>query len=89
MPAQVFDYEELAKKVEAALRNEDAFPKDTVEITEGYLGRVHVLVVSPKLNGMSGQQKQDLVREILNAELGEEEAQGVSLVLAWGTEELR
>jgi stress-induced morphogen len=88
MPAQVFNYQDLEQKVEAALRNENAFPRDTVDLTEGYLGRVRVLVVSPKLNGMSEQEKQNTVWEILKAELGEE-AQGVSLVLAWGTDELR
>lgn len=86
MSARKFEYGELAPKVEEALRR--AFPRDTVELSEGYLGRVHVLVVSNQLNGLSEHGKQDRLWEILQAELGED-AQGVSLVIGYGTSELR
>lgn len=87
MPAQVFDYKALASTVEEALRRV-RFTDGLVEVSEGYLGRVHVLVVSPLLNGLSEEQKQNAVWEILKAELGED-AEGVSLVMAYGTDELR
>jgi hypothetical protein len=86
MPAQVFDYETLAPQVEQALRRE--FTDGLVEVSQGYLGRVHVLLVSPQLSGLSEEQKQGKIWEILKAELGEE-SQGVSLVAAYGTDELR
>ena len=88
MPAKIFDidFDEFAPKVEQALRDE--FPKDTIEITQGYKGRVHLLIVSPKFNDMTERQKQDFIWEILKAEL-EDEVQAVSLALVYGTDELK
>ena len=86
MSAQTFRFEELAPKVVAALRGE--FPTDTIDVTEGYQGRAHVLVVSSRFNGMGEHARQDLLWDILKAELAEE-AQGVSFAIAYGTDELR
>lgn len=86
MSAQTFRFEELAPKVVAALRGE--FPNDTIDVTEGYQGRVHVLVVSSKFNDLPEHARQDLLWGILKAELAEE-AQGVSFAIAYGTDELR
>ena len=86
MAAQTFRFEELAPKVVAALRGE--FPTDTIDVTEGYQGRVHVLVVSSKFNDLSEHARQDLLWGILKAELAYE-AQGVSFAIAYGTDELR
>jgi stress-induced morphogen len=86
MPAKVFDFDQLAPKVEQALREE--FPKDTIEINKGYKGRVHVLIVSPRFNDMTERQKQDYIWDILKAEL-EEDVQAVSLALVYGTDELK
>ena len=86
MVAQAFDFMSLKPKVEQALREQ--FPHDTIELTEGYKGRVHVLVVSRQLNGKTEGEKQDYLWEVLRAELGEE-AQAVSLVIGYGTDELR
>ncbi len=55
MAAQVFDYASIRPKVEQALREQ--FPHDTIELTEGYKGRVHVLVVSSQLNGKTEGEK--------------------------------
>lgn len=85
MSAVAYSYTELAPKVEQALRS--AFPTDTIETREGYLGRVHALVVSRRLNGMTERQKQDFLLDVLNAELGKE-AEGVTVVLGYGTDEL-
>ncbi len=57
-------------------------------MTEGYQGRVHVLVVSSKFNDLPEHARQDLLWGILKAELAEE-AQGVSFAIAYGTDELR
>ena len=86
MPAKVFDFDKLEPQVKEVLR--ETFPEDTIEISKGYKGRVHVLVVSPKFNGMTDEQKQNFIWEILKAEL-EDEVQAVSLALVYGTDELR
>jgi len=86
MTAQTYDFEQLSAKVVAALRKQ--FPTDTVDVTEGYLGRAHVLVVSRQFNDMTEHERQDFLWEILKAELAEE-AQGVSFAIAYGTDELR
>jgi stress-induced morphogen len=85
MGTATYTYEDLSSKVLAALRKE--FPTETVYTHEGYRGRVHVLVVSSKLNGMSEAEKQAYIWELLQTELGLE-AQGVSLAIAYGTDEL-
>ena len=79
------DYESLRARVEAALRT--VFPQDTIVLREGYKGRVHVMVVSEKFNGMSEEEKRARVRDILEHHL-KEDAQGVSLVIPYATEEL-
>jgi acid stress-induced BolA-like protein IbaG/YrbA len=86
MPAKVFDFDKLELQVKEVLR--ETFPEDTIEISKGYKGRVHVLVVSSKFNDMTDRQKQDFIWEILKAEL-EDEVQAVSLALVYGTDELR
>ena len=71
--------------VEAALRA--VFPRDTIEFGEGYMGHVHVKIVSAQFNGKSEEDKQTFVWDILRDALGED-AQGVSLVIPYATEEL-
>ncbi len=85
MAVQSYNYEEIAPRVKQALRH--AFPQDTMVTSEGYLGRVHVKVVSERFNGMSDREKQAYVYEVLNTHL-QEEAQAVSLAVAYGTDEL-
>ena len=81
-----FDYTQEAQKVEQVLRR--AFPENTIIETEpGYQGRVRVKLVPSRLNGKSEREKQDDLWEILRAEL-REEAQSVSYVIAYGTDEL-
>ena len=83
---QDYDYEALAPKVKAALRR--AFPDNSTIVTSpGYRGRVHAKVVSEQFNGISEREKQNIIWDALNSELSEE-AQAVSLALAYGTDEL-
>jgi len=70
-----------------ALRAE--FPTDTIECTQGYGDYVHVLIVSSKLNGKSELEKQAYTTEIIKTKLGEEAAAAVSMVVGYGTDELR
>ncbi len=80
------EFQQDSPKVEQALRR--AFPTNSVvEVEEGYQGRVRAKVVSSLLNGMREQEKQNYLWEILRSELGED-AQNVSFVLAYGTDEL-
>jgi len=88
MPTQTqeFDYEALAPRVKAALRR--AFPEDSTIVTSpGYRGRIHAKVVSEQFNGITECEKQAIIWDALRDELWEE-AQGVSLALAYGTDEL-
>lgn len=85
MIAQDYDYQALSGDVKRALRRE--FPEDTIATTEGYQGRVRVKVVSERFNGMSERDRQDLLWEILQSQLGAG-TQGVSVAIAYGTDEL-
>jgi len=85
MAPLTFDFDNLAPQVEAALRHE--FPQDTIDTREGYLGRVQVLVVSKRFNGLSESEKQSLIWDVLRARLGPD-SQAVSVALAYGTDEL-
>lgn len=42
------------------------FPKDTVDISDGYRDNIHVLVVSRKFDGLSEKAKQDLLWNIID-----------------------
>jgi hypothetical protein len=85
MSATTFDYAEVADKAMKALRG--AFPNAAIETEEGFGGRVHVRIITPDLNGRGEREKQAVVWEVLNRELGEC-AQGVSIVLPYGMDEL-
>jgi stress-induced morphogen len=86
MPAYKVDYQSLAPKVEEALR--EAFPYETIDVTEGWRGRVHVVVVSKEFNDLPTERRQRMVYDILEGALGPE-AQYVTLVTTWGTADLR
>lgn len=85
MPAIQYDYDTIAEKGRSALKR--AFPESVIETEEGYLGRVHVRIVSPAFNGRSEREKQHMVWEVLEAEMGDE-ARAITLVLAYGMDEL-
>ncbi len=85
MSATTFDYAEVAGKTLSALR--EAFPNAAIETEEGFGGRVQVRIITPDLNDRSEREKQAIVWDLLRRALGEG-AQGVSIVLAYGTDEL-
>lgn len=84
MQAVAYDYQALAPRVRKALKA--SFRPVKLKTSEGYLGRVHVLLRAEALNGMSEQEKQKRVWAVLKKQLGID-AQGVSLVLPYGTDE--
>ncbi len=88
MVQATYDYEQLSARVLSALRR--AFPdaqNDFIKVEKGHGGRVRVLIVSDVLRGKSEREKQDLVWDSLQSQLGQD-AQGVSLAIAYGTDEL-
>lgn len=85
MAANAFDYTSMAKKAEKAVRDE--FPDAYVGTEEGYLGRVHLKVVSEHFRGMTEEQKQKEIWDILRDKLGPD-SQCVSLALVYGPDEL-
>ncbi len=85
MQEVVYDFAMEARRAIDALRVD--FPQDTIAAEEGYAGRVHLKVVSERFNGKSERYKQQYIWDLLNRRLGED-AQAVSLALAYGTDEL-
>ncbi|MFP4248432.1 MAG: hypothetical protein ACLFU7_02170 [Armatimonadota bacterium] len=85
MVAKTYNYEETAEKARQALR--EAFPNAAIETEEGIGGRVHVRIISPALNDYSEREKQSVVWDVLRRGLGED-AEGISFVLTYGTDEL-
>ncbi|NSW57461.1 MAG: hypothetical protein HPY44_15745 [Armatimonadetes bacterium] len=79
------DFAGLGPRVESVLRA--SFPTDTIDVSEGYMGRAHVKIVSKQFNGLSEREKQEMVWKLLRDGLGTD-AQDVAFVLAFGTDEL-
>ena len=86
MATPTYNFAEIAPKVKSAVRK--AFPEDTVIVQEGYLGRIHLKVVSERFNGMSERGKQEYIWDLLRAELDPEAQQAISLAVAYSTDEL-
>ena len=80
-----FNYPEIEPQVRAALYD-GLGPHIAVSTEEVEGGRVFVKVVAPGLSGRSSREKQDAVWAALGT-LGTG-AQAVSLVLAFGTDEI-
>jgi stress-induced morphogen len=57
------------------------FPHDTVDISDGYMENIHVMIVSRKFDTMSEPQKHDMMWTIIDGtDLNDEEKQLVSLL---------
>ncbi len=85
LASPVFDYQTESVRVEEALRED--FPKDMIDTSESYKGRVHVKPVSRFFNGKSQQEKQACIWDLLKDKLGDN-AQAVSPALVLATDEL-
>ena len=82
----MFDFAQEAKKVQAILQ--EAFgPNAAVHTEEGWHGRVHAKIVSSDFDGKSEVEKQEMIWSVLRERLGAE-SQAVSLVLAYGLDEI-
>jgi acid stress-induced BolA-like protein IbaG/YrbA len=87
MVQATYDYDELSARVSTALRQTFAGSEDYIKTEKGHGGRVRVLIISDALRGKSEREKQDLVWDSLRTRLGQD-AQGVSLAIAYSTDEL-
>ncbi|MHB1455837.1 MAG: BolA family protein [Armatimonadota bacterium] len=85
MAVNAFDYISMSEIVRKAVR--DALPDAFVGTDEGYLGRIHLKVVSEHFRGMTEEQKQQEIWDILKDKLGSE-SQSVSLAMVYGPDEL-
>ena len=56
---------ELKKRIEETLRLE--FPKDTVDVSDGYHDNIHVVVMSRKFDNMNEREKQDYLWGLMDA----------------------
>lgn len=67
-----------------------AFPEDTVDVSDGYRGNIHVLVVSRQFDALSERAKQQRLWRIIDATgLTEEERSLISLVYPVSVAELK
>jgi stress-induced morphogen len=79
---------DLKQKLEMALRA--AFSNDTVDISNGYKGNVHVLVVSRKFDGKSEYERQELLHALIrDAGLTKPQQGKISLLLAMSPSEIK
>lgn len=73
--------EQVKSVLESAIRAE--FPKDTVDVSDGYKDNIHVLVVSRRFDSMTDDEQRDLLWSLIDrAGLDEGEKALISLALA-------
>jgi acid stress-induced BolA-like protein IbaG/YrbA len=78
----------IKKTLRNALRA--AFPEDTVDISDGYLDNIHVVVVSRSFDAMSEKQKQQRLWKLIDAtDLSDDEKSLISLVYPVSIAELK
>lgn len=78
----------LKQRLETALRAHFQF--DTVDVSDGYKGNVHVLVVSRKFDGKGEYERQEMLHEIINsAGLSKPQIGKISLLLAMSPGEIK
>ena len=74
--------------LDKAFRNE--FPKDTVDISDGYQKNIHVLIVSRRFDSMNEQEKTDCLCTIIDrTNLSDDEKRLISLTLALSPAEIK
>lgn len=79
---------DIKRILEMAFRN--AFPQDTVDVSDGYRQNIHVLVVSRGFDGMSEKEKQQELWRIIDAtDLHPSEKRLISLVYPISPAELK
>jgi len=80
--------DQIKQALENALRAE--FPKDTVDISDGFQENIHVLIVSRRFDGMAEQDKQDLLWNVIDrTDLNEDEKRLISLTLPYSPAQIK
>lgn len=82
----VIDFDILAPRVEQVLRKLVG-TNAAIELTPGYQGRVRAKVITPFLNGMTEREKQQILWEVLRAELNGD-SDSISFIVAYSMDEL-
>jgi hypothetical protein len=66
------------------------FPEDTVDVSDGYKGNIHVMVVSRRFDAMKERDKQDLMWRVVDGtDLTDKEKHLISLLYPVSTEEIK
>ena len=86
-PRNIRPRSQVKRAIVEAFRAE--FPTDTIDVSDGYGGFVHVLVVSRRFDRMSPREKQDLMWRILERTLTKAEMKLVSLLLPLSPAEIK
>lgn len=87
MAAVAYDYARVSGVAVKELRR--VFGENTTIVSEeGYLGRIHLKIVSDKFNGKGEREKQNYVWDIIHAELDTEAQQAISFILCYSTDKL-
>ena len=88
MSTRVAKFSQTKPEVEKILK--EAFPQASLEVTPGYQGRIHAVIVSPEFNGMTEKQKQDKVWRELKKRLRDhpDYLMSIAVVIVYGMDEL-
>jgi RNase P protein component len=82
------DRETIKQALRETLRTE--FPQDTVDVSDGYLGNIHVVVVSRSFDQMTEKEKQQRLWELIErTDLSAAERELISLVYPVSVAELK
>lgn len=80
--------QDIKQIIEVALRKE--FPRDTVDVSDGYQDNIHVIVVSRKFDGMTERDKTDLLWKVIDGtELSDAEKLKISLIMPVSPAEIK
>lgn len=79
---------ELKTKIEQILQQ--AFPGETVDVSDGYQENVHIVVVSRKFTGLSEKEKQEMLWGVIdNSDLADAEKLSISLLVPYSPGDLK
>lgn len=79
----------IKKKIDALLRKE-FHENSTVDVSDGYKGNIHIIVVSSRFSGKSEKEKEDMLWSIIEAsDLSESEKNKISLLIPYSPKELK
>jgi len=80
------------ERIKTTLRNafRREFPHDTVDVSDGYRGNIHILVVSRRFDRMSEREKPGFMWQIINkTDLTEDEKSLITVALPVSPQELK